>query len=153
MAGVELALGIEQISVATLVRQRAGGKRRDELLRGFGQYAADVNMPLLETPDQVQRLVGGDAAADDQGDPGLSGRIGAPHRGRPGVRRRQDGLRRCCGELGAALYKLPEDHPDLLFDGAAVFGRAQPQIGLDGFVEFSDGQASHGHSRLIAMLA
>ena len=51
VAGVELALGIEQISVATLVRQRAGGKRRDELLRGLGQHAADVNMPLLETPD------------------------------------------------------------------------------------------------------
>ncbi len=33
MAGVEFALGIEQVGVAALVRQRAGGKRRDELLR------------------------------------------------------------------------------------------------------------------------
>ena len=36
MAGVELAFRIEQICVAALVRQRAGGKRRHELLRGFG---------------------------------------------------------------------------------------------------------------------
>ena len=68
MAGVELARGIEQVGVGALVRQRAGGKRRDELLRGAGQHAADVNLPLLQPPDQVQRLVGGDAAADDQGD-------------------------------------------------------------------------------------
>ena len=70
MAGVELALGIEQIGVGALARQRAGGQRRDELLRGPGQHAADLDVPLLQPPDQVQRLVGGDAAADDQGDAG-----------------------------------------------------------------------------------
>ena len=65
--GVEFAAGVEQIRIDALVRQRAGGKRRDELLRGLGQHAADVDVPLLQPPDQVQRLVGGDAAADDQG--------------------------------------------------------------------------------------
>ena len=78
MAGIELALGIEQIGVGALVRQRAGRKRRDELLRGPGQHAADVDVPLLEPPDQVQRLVGGDAAADDQGDARLNRRTGGP---------------------------------------------------------------------------
>ena len=68
MAGVELALGVEQIGIDALMRQRAGGQRRDELLRGLGQHAADIDVPLLQPPDQVQRLVGGDAAADDQGD-------------------------------------------------------------------------------------
>ena len=47
MAGVKLALGVEQIRVDALMRQRAGGKRRDELLCGLGQHAADMNVPLL----------------------------------------------------------------------------------------------------------
>ena len=84
MAGVELALGIEQVGVDALMRQRAGRQRRDELLRRLGQHAADIDVPLLQPPDQVQRLVGGDAAADDQGDAGLAGGAGSPQ----SVRRR-----------------------------------------------------------------
>src|ERR1700743_148276 len=68
MARIELALGIEQIRIDALVRQRAGGELSDELLRGPGQNAADMDVPLLQAPDQVERLVGRDAAADDQGD-------------------------------------------------------------------------------------
>ena len=70
VTGVEFALGVEQIGVDALMRQRAGRKRRDELLRGLGQHAADVDVPLLQPPDQLQRFEGGDAAADDQGDAG-----------------------------------------------------------------------------------
>ena len=73
MPGVEFTAGIEQVGVAALVRQRAGGQRRDELLRGPGQHAADVNMAFPEPPDQVERLVGSDTAADDQRDAGLVG--------------------------------------------------------------------------------
>ncbi len=124
MAGVELALGIEQIGIAALVRQRACRKRCHELLRSPGQYAADVDLPLLQPPDQVQRLVGGDAAADDQGNAGLDRRTGDPG---SDVRSRPDGLRGRCGELeGATLYGLPQDHPNFLFHGTAVLGRAQP---------------------------
>jgi len=68
VAGIELTLGIEQVGVTALVRQRAGGQWRDKLLRGLGQHATDVNVPFLEPPDQIQRLVGGDTATDDQGD-------------------------------------------------------------------------------------
>jgi hypothetical protein len=75
MAGIELALGIEQIGVTTPMRQRAHRKRRDKLLRRAGQHATHVDMPLLQPSDQVKRLVGGDAAADDQGDARLSGSI------------------------------------------------------------------------------
>ena len=35
---------------------------------------------------------------------------------------------------------------DFFFDGAAVPGRPEAQIGFDGFVEFSDGQAGHGRA-------
>ena len=64
--GVELALRIEQVGVAALVGQRAGGERRDELLRGARQHAAHMHVPVLQSADQIERLVGGDAAADDQ---------------------------------------------------------------------------------------
>jgi hypothetical protein len=43
-----------------------------------------VNVPFFQPPDQVQRLVGGDAAADDQGDASLSGRSRALGRGGAG---------------------------------------------------------------------
>ena len=72
MAGVELALGIEQVGIGALARQRARRKRRHELLRRAGQHAADMDVALLQPPDQVQRLVGGNAAADDQGDAGFA---------------------------------------------------------------------------------
>ena len=42
VTGVEFAAGVEQIGIDALMRQRAGGKRRDELLRGLGQHTADV---------------------------------------------------------------------------------------------------------------
>ena len=88
MPGVELALGIEQISIDAFMRQRAGRKRRDELLRGLGQHAADVDVPLLQPPDQFQRLEGGDAAADDQRDAACRPRC------RAGAARRCGGWRR-----------------------------------------------------------
>ena len=66
VADVELAPRVEQIGERTLAGERAGGERRDELLRGPGQNAAHRGAALLEPPDQVERLVGGNAAADDQ---------------------------------------------------------------------------------------
>ena len=74
----------QQIGIDALMRQRAGGKRRDELLRGLGQHAADVNVPLLQPSDQFQRFEGGDAAADDQGDVPFAVRADGP-RGLPGA--------------------------------------------------------------------
>jgi hypothetical protein len=70
MPGIELALGIEQVGVAALVceRSRSAG---DELLRGAGHDAADMDAAILQAADQVERLIGRDAAADDQGDAGL----------------------------------------------------------------------------------
>ncbi len=86
---IELTLGIEQVRVDALMRQRACRERGDELLRGFGQHAANLDMPLFQAADQVQRLVGGNAAADDQGDArqarsGLAGGLRTRDRGLPG---------------------------------------------------------------------
>src|SRR5665811_1906648 len=76
-------------------------------------------------PEQprVTLIIGGGIAADDQGDAGLFGRTGAPCGAGLGVCRRQTGWRWRRRELGATLYKSAQDHPDLLFYGAAVAGR------------------------------
>ena len=36
------------------------------MLAAFGQHRRDLMAGLLEQPDQLQRLVSGDSAADDQ---------------------------------------------------------------------------------------
>jgi hypothetical protein len=57
--------------------------------------------------------------------------------------------------LGLALDQLSQDDPDLLLHRAAVTGRTQAEIGFDGLVELSDGQAGHDGSpaAMIAMLS
>ena len=51
-----------------------------EVLRGLRQDAANVNAPLLQPADQVERFIGRDAATDDQGDAGLGEGAGALRR-------------------------------------------------------------------------
>ena len=46
----------------------------DELLRGIGENTAHGKMPIFQSPDEVERLVSGDTAADDHGYAGLSSR-------------------------------------------------------------------------------
>ena len=55
--------------------------------------------------------------------------------------------RGCARQFGAPLYQLAEDDPDFLLNGAAIPGRPETQIGFDGLVEFSDGEAGHGGLR------
>src|SRR5205085_9426649 len=50
------------------VAERASRKRRDEFLRRRGENAAYRRAALLEPADEIERLVGGDAAADDEQD-------------------------------------------------------------------------------------
>src|SRR5580704_12768937 len=66
MADVELALRIEQVGENALAAQRAGGERRDEMLRGGGEDAAHLRAAVLQATDQVERFIGSDAAADDE---------------------------------------------------------------------------------------
>ena len=68
MADVELALRVEQVGVGALAAERAGRERRDEVLRRAGENAAHPRAAVLQPPDEVERLVGGDAAADDEED-------------------------------------------------------------------------------------
>jgi hypothetical protein len=66
VADIELAVRIEQVGENALAAQRAGGERRDEMLRGGGEDTAHLGAAVLQAADQVERFVGGDAAADDE---------------------------------------------------------------------------------------
>ncbi len=54
------------VGVHGLAAQRLQAERGDELRAPFGQYAGDRAAACGEQPDQLQRLVGRDAAAHDQ---------------------------------------------------------------------------------------
>ena len=68
MADILLVLAVEQVGEDVVGGQRADRQRRDEVLRGLGHDGADGGAALAQPADQVERLVGGDAAADDQED-------------------------------------------------------------------------------------
>ena len=68
MADVELALRIKQIGVGALAAERAGGKRRHEVLSGAGENAAHLRAAVLQAADEIERFVGGNPAADDEKD-------------------------------------------------------------------------------------
>ncbi len=76
MADLGLALPVEQVGMGPLARERRGGERRDEFLRRLGQQRAHRRPPVAQAPDQVERLVGGDAAADDEEDAAPAERAG-----------------------------------------------------------------------------
>ena len=66
MADILLVLAVEQIGEDMVGGQRADRQRRDETLRGLGHDGAHRGAALAQPADQVERFVGGDAAADDQ---------------------------------------------------------------------------------------
>ena len=58
----------QQLLVHLLARQRSNREGGYELRPRLGQDATDARTPLFHAPDQLQRLVGGDAARDDEQD-------------------------------------------------------------------------------------
>ncbi len=85
----------EQVGAHRLAAERLGRKGRDELLGGGGHGDAHRRAAFAQAADQVERLVGRDAAADDQQDAGAreclcghaSGLRGAAADGPPRPRR------------------------------------------------------------------
>ena len=80
MADILLVLAVEQLGEDVVGGQRADRQRRDEMLRSVGHDGAHRGAALAQPADQVERLVGGDAAADDQQN-ALAGE--GHHAGRP----------------------------------------------------------------------
>ena len=73
VADLALVVEIEQLGEDAIVAERADRERRDELLRRPGHHHAHGDAALAQPPDQVEALVGGDAAADDQQHPMAGG--------------------------------------------------------------------------------
>jgi len=60
----------EQVGVRLLPGQRGGGQRRHERLRALREHGVHRVPALLQQADELQRLVGGDAAGNDEHDAG-----------------------------------------------------------------------------------
>ena len=56
----------EQLLIDLVAADRGEGERRDELGAAPGQDHAEADAAIAPAPDQLQRLVGGDAAGNDQ---------------------------------------------------------------------------------------
>ena len=145
MADIEFALRVKQIGVGALAGERAGRERRDEMRRRRREDAAHVRAAILQPPDQVERFVGGDAAADDEQHALLCGRRG-PHLLRHRLCRgiwRIDQIE--CFKPGF-LCRLPQDDAHFVLHGTAMAGGAQPQQLLQLLIKLPDGQARHRRS-------
>ena len=68
MTDIVLVMAIEQFGEDMVGRQRTDRQRRDKLPGGGGHDDTNRSATLAQAPDQVERLVGGDAAADDEQD-------------------------------------------------------------------------------------
>ena len=102
---------------------------------GLGQDTTHGNAALLQPPDQVERLVGGDAAADDQQHAFDAGRNCRAARG---FRRRgTDRLRRLTAVLVGCRA---QNRAHLVLDRTPAARRPQPQQLLQTLVELPDCQ-------------
>jgi len=68
MADILFVLPRKQIEEHMVRRQRTDGQRRDEFLRPAGHHRAHAGAALAQPADQIQALIGGDAARDDEED-------------------------------------------------------------------------------------
>jgi hypothetical protein len=68
MADIGLVLTVEEIRMRALPRKRGRGERRDECLSAGRQDTADGGAALAQAADEVERLVGRDAAPDHEKD-------------------------------------------------------------------------------------
>ena len=68
VADLALVVEVEQLGEDAIVAERADRQRRDELLRRLGHDRTHGDAALAQAADQLEALVGGDAAADDEHD-------------------------------------------------------------------------------------
>ena len=122
MADVELGARVEQIRKRMLAGDRADRQRRAELLRRRRHHHAHLDAALAQSPDQIERFVGRDAAADDEQDVwGI--RLGAAPGPVLSFARRIDGRCKSIRVGGGAA----QDGAHLILDRTAVLGCAKPQ--------------------------
>ena len=139
MADIEFALCIEQIRVDAFPGQRAGGQRGHEMLRGLREHAAHAQAAILQTADEIERLIGRDAAADDEKDaPGVG--LGSERF----LRRRMAGRLELFEHVAAGIRgRCFQDDAHFVFHRATVPRRAQAEQRLELIVKLADGETGH----------
>jgi hypothetical protein len=149
VADVELARRIEQLGKRALAGQCAGRQWCDEFLRRLGENAAHDKPALLQPANEVERFVGGNAAADDQ----QHAPRGAGMAHVPLIRLL---LRRAArpfagGSIAdSTVGRVAQDRADLVLHRAAMARRAQAQALLQVIVELPDGDAGHRFACLVS---
>ncbi len=153
VADVELASRIEQVREHALPRKRARRQRRDEFLRCLGENATHGEAVFFEPADEIERLVGGDAATDDEENVlrvGGAGGAGLPRRR---IRHHAAARRGALVRLGARFDPagleargVAQNGARLILHRAAVARCAQPQPPLQIVAELADGDAGHGET-------
>src|SRR5262245_42168338 len=68
MADLGLVREAEELAEHALARETRHRQRCDELSSALGQDGAHLDPPLAQAADELERLIGGDAASDDQQD-------------------------------------------------------------------------------------
>src|ERR1700678_1707748 len=150
MPNVELALRIEQFGISTLAGKCTDRKRRHEMLRGRREDTPHACSPLAQAANEIERFVSRNTAADNQKDALRFSRVRWLNLPR-GARRRLKRLERVPARI---LRRLRQDGANLIFHGAAVARRAQPQQPLEPVIKLPDGEARHpGSSRSFRILA
>src|SRR5579859_5474767 len=66
MADLDLVLKFPKRRMNCAFSERAEAHGGDEMFSALGEHWSDLMPRLLEEPDQLERLIGGDAAADDE---------------------------------------------------------------------------------------
>src|SRR5262249_8492055 len=133
---IELARRIKEIGVHTSADERARRQLRYEMLRCRRQDAAVSEPALLQPSNEIERLVRGDSAADDQ-------QNALDVRRRNGTRRagtaRQRSNRRGRPQP-ANLSRLAQDIAHFVLHRAPVARGAQAQLLFEPLIELADGE-------------
>ena len=128
MPDILLVLTREQIGEDMIGRNCANGQRCHELLRCSRHQRAHMRATFTQTADEVRRLIGGNAATDNE------------KNALPGQRRTRAG--RHCNSLRS--YILPgQQNARFLFHGAPVLRCPDTQPFLGVIIEITDGNAGH----------
>jgi hypothetical protein len=131
VADVEFMRRVEQVGIDAPAADRACRQRSDELRSRLGENAPHDDAAFLHAPYEIERFVGGDAAADDQQHARLGGW---------GFAERQAGGSNGSFGVGGGF---PQDGPHLVFDRTPVARGAQPELLLNSVIELADGQRGH----------
>ena len=141
VADVELARRVEQVGEDALAGERAAASGVTNCCAAAVMTHAHARAALAQPADQVERLVGRDAAADDEQDaPGCAAASARPRAAPPAGWADRSGR----APRARRPRRPAQDDADLVLHRAAVPRRAHAQQLLELLVELADRQTGHG---------